>query len=70
MISGGDGYQGKEEPGLQTQVMTPGRDRLWVLLGRVADEPVLILRSNQMVTVLRRMPVATSCVILTPLVSL
>ena len=37
--------------------MTPGRDRLWVLLGRVADEHVLMLRSNQMVTVLRRDPV-------------
>lgn len=45
--SGRDGCQGKEEPGLQTQVITLGRDRLWVVLGRMADEHVLILRGRE-----------------------
>lgn len=45
--SGGDGCQGKDEHGLQIQVMPPGRHRLWVVPGSMADEHVLILRGKE-----------------------
>lgn len=45
--SGGDGCQGKEEHGLQIRVMPPGRHRLWVVPGSMADEHVLILRGKE-----------------------